>query len=317
MELIIASGKGGTGKTSLVGSLARLAGQAVLVDCDVDAANLHLIVSHTVRQRHQFSVSSRARIIREKCIPCGICAEVCRSEAILQGSNNRDTNCTDRRKTDPADSGFYRIDPLLCDGCELCVRVCPLGAIQFEPVVSGEWYVSESEYGPFLHARLGVAEANSGRLVSILRREAGAIARRGGLDLTLVDGPPGIGCPVIASLTGASYLLIVTEPSLAALHDMKRLLELAGHFQIRAGIVINKCDINENLADSIASYTATLGVPIHGRIPFDPVFTSAQVLGRPYVDVAGQREVAVIRKIWQSVKQEANESQAVGRKFAV
>jgi MinD superfamily P-loop ATPase len=292
VELVIASGKGGTGKTSIVGSLASLAKKAILVDCDVDAANLHLIISHTVLTEHDFSSSSKASIIEDKCSSCGICKDSCRFGAIEYDMS-----------LSPVP---YRIDPLSCEGCGLCKQVCPEDAIAFDPVISGEWFESNSEYGPFYHARLGIAEANSGKLVSLLRNQAREEAKASKTEFIIVDGPPGIGCPVIASLTGATYLLLVTEPSLSAIHDMKRLIELANHFKIKAGVCINKCDINSDLTGEIESYAEANEIRVHGRIPFDKKFTEAQIQGKPYLHIASKQNADIIGKIWQSVLHEIN-----------
>jgi len=292
VELAIASGKGGTGKTSLVGSLAALAGKAVLVDCDVDAANLHLIINHKILEKHDFSSSKRASIIADKCTACGICAEKCRFEAINYQNNSAAVQ--------------YQIDPLACEGCGLCKRVCPEDAIAFASVISGEWYKSESDYGPFLHARLGIAESNSGKLVSLLRQKAREMAENKAYDFVIIDGPPGIGCPVIASITGVSYLLIVTEPSLSAIHDMTRLVDLAKHFRIRTGICINKYDINPELSAKIEKFALADNIQTHGRIPFEPLFTEAQLKGKPYIAIANKEKAGVIENIWVSVKRELN-----------
>ena len=288
VELVIASGKGGTGKTSLVGSFAALAKNAVLVDCDVDAANLNLIIRHRIVEKNDFSSSSKASIIDGKCTSCGICKDKCRFEAIFF-----------EHGLSPVP---YYINPLLCEGCGLCKQLCADDAIAFEPLKSGEWFRSESEYGPFFHARLGVAQANSGKLVSLLRTRAREMAEKSNIDLILIDGPPGIGCPVIASITGAAYLVIVTEPSLSAIHDMKRLAELAGHFKIGIGLCVNKYDINIELTEQIERYAESAGIQLHGRIPFDMGFNEAQLEGKPYTLVVSRNSSRVIADIWESIK---------------
>ena len=290
VELVIASGKGGTGKTSLVGSLAVLAENAVLVDCDVDAANLHLIIEHSILEEHDFSSSKRASIINDKCTLCGICEEKCLFDAIkyVKGSSGE----------------YYRVDPFACDGCGLCRRVCPDDAIAFESVISGRWFKSDSKFGPFFHARLGIAEANSGKIVSLLRTQARDMAEYTNREIVIIDGPPGIGCPVIASVTGATYLLIVTEPSLSAIHDMKRLVDLARHFHVRTGLCINKCDINPELTEQIERFAEINGLIAHGKIPFDKKFTEAQIQGKPYVTIADTKGAQVIKNIWESVSEQ-------------
>ena len=287
VELVIASGKGGTGKTSLVGSFAALAKSAVLIDCDVDAANLNLIINHKVLEKHDFSSSSKASINKSKCTACGICKDKCRFDAI---------SC----KPIPSPVPYY-INPLLCEGCGLCKQVCAENAIVFNQVKSGEWFESESDYGPFLHARLGIAQANSGKLVSLLRKQARDMAEKSNIDLILIDGPPGIGCPAIASITGASYLVIITEPSLSAIHDMKRLAELAGQFKIGMGLCVNKYDINIELTEQIERYAESAGIQHHGRIPFDMKFNKAQLEGKPYTLVASKSGSGVIAGIWRSI----------------
>lgn len=294
-ELVVASGKGGTGKTSIVGALAELVRPAVLVDCDVDAANLHLIVTYQVLEEHEFSSSKRAWIDMEKCIACALCLDSCRFEAISM-----------RRDEESRWGMRFDVDPLACEGCGLCARLCEVGAVRFEKVVSGRWFLSESDYGPFLHARLGAAQSNSGRLVSLLRQRAREIGESCGHGMILVDGPPGIGCPVIASLTGASYLLIVTEPSLSAVHDMERLADLAVHFGIKAGVCVNKCDISEEIAGRIEQIAGERGLVIHGRIPYDPAFTEAQLRQQSYLRTASEQGRERIRKIWESIQADAH-----------
>lgn len=288
VELAVASGKGGTGKTSLVGSFATVAESAILVDCDVDAANLHLIVEHSVLEGHDFSSSRRASIIEERCILCGICEIQCRFDAI-------------RRRIGLMGETF-QVDPLACEGCGLCKQICPADAVAFESVTSGQWFKSVSKTGPFFHAKLGIAEANSGKLVSLLRMQARDAAQQSDEALIIIDAPPGIGCPVIASITGVTYLFIVTEPSLSAIHDMQRLVELARHFKIRTGLCINKFDINPQLAEQIEQYGEINNLKIHGKIPFDKKFTEAQVLGKPYTAIASKENSATIESIWQSVQ---------------
>jgi MinD superfamily P-loop ATPase len=290
LELALASGKGGTGKTSLVGALAELVGPTVLVDCDVDAADLHLIVPHRVIEKHDFRASFRASINVDKCTGCGLCIEQCRFSAISM-KPDQDVTCGIR----------FTVDPLACEGCGLCAHLCAPEAINFEEIVSGKWFLSESDLGPFLHAQLGVAQSNSGRLVSLLRQKAKEIADAQGHSTVIVDGPPGIGCPTIATITNASYLLIVTEPSVSALHDMERLADLATHFKIRCGIFLNKCDINEKIANQIEKLAAKRKLPIHGKLPYDSTFTQAQLKGRTYAHSGSAAGIEVIRNTWKSV----------------
>ena len=300
-ELVVASGKGGTGKTSLTGALAEVVGPAVLVDCDVDAADLHLVIPHEVQEEHDFSSSYRAVINSNGCNACGVCMESCRFGAIMQ--------------TDDPDLQFgvrFSVNPPACEGCNLCVHLCPTQTIHLEKVISGQWYQSECVNGPFFHARLGIAQSNSGRLVSLLRQQAKEVACKNGLDTVIVDGPPGIGCPAIASLTGSSYLLIVTEPSLSAIHDMERLADLANHFEIPVGICLNKFDISNEISEKVERFAADRHLTLHARIPYDQSFTKAQLQGRSYVSCASAEGVGMIRKLWQSIRTDAENREANG-----
>lgn len=307
LELVVASGKGGTGKTSLTGVWAELSGPGVLVDCDVDAANLHLIVPHVTNETHDFSSSRRATIDTDPCTACGICLDVCRFGAV--GVTSDPTLRWGQR---------FSVDPLGCEGCGLCARLCPVRAIAFEPVVSGQWFVSEWAHRPFLHACLGIAQSNSGKLVSLLRQHARKIAQDCGYDLVIVDGPPGIGCPVIAALTNSSYLVIVTEPSVSAIHDMERLADLANHFQIPTGVVINKSDINRQITAQVERIACDRGLHVHGAVPFDPAFTKAQLQGRSYMHSCSEEARERMRALWDSVRSHAEScTRAASRQAAV
>lgn len=239
-EMVIISGKGGTGKTSIVASFAALADKCVVADADVDAADLHLVLEPTIVHREDFSGGSRARITSEQCTACGKCEEVCRFDAIsYDGPGNGKVDKT------------YRIDPIACEGCGVCAYFCAEKAIEFGPVVNGQLFVSETRCGPMVHAKLGIAEENSGKLVTAVRKEARQLAEKQERELIIVDGPPGIGCPVIASLTGASLAFIVTEPTLSGEHDLHRVLELTRHFGIPAAVCVNKWDLNPSMAEQI------------------------------------------------------------------
>ncbi|MFH1687927.1 MAG: ATP-binding protein [bacterium] len=286
-ELVVVSGKGGTGKTSIVGSLAALSRKKVMVDCDVDAADLHLILRNQIMRASEFTGGKRASIVDDKCTDCGMCLECCRFDAIKHDVSEE--NATGEQ---------YWIDPFACDGCGVCTRHCPEMAIEFKEVISGEWYLSDTTYGPLLHARLGLAQANSGKLVSLLRQQARFLAGEKNLDLIIIDGSPGIGCPVIASITGTDYVLIVTEPSMSAMHDMDRLLQLTQHFRIPTGICINKADINLALTAQIEKYAENQGVAVLGQVPFDPTVTEAQLARTTVVDrQAGSANIG-IRHLW-------------------
>lgn len=268
-ELVVISGKGGTGKTSVTASFAVLAGRAVVADCDVDAADLHLVLSPEVRERHEFWSGREARIRAADCTGCGLCQPPCRFGAIQ-----------------PAD-GVYRVDPVACEGCGVCVQVCPHGAIDFPERRCGEWMVSDTRVGPMVHARLGVAAENSGKLVSTVRQEARRIAAADGYPWVLVDGPPGIGCPVIASLTGAARVLVVTEPTVSGEHDLQRVLSLARHFDIPAAVCVNKWDINPDMTARIEAAAGQGGARAIGRIRYDSAVTRAQLAARVVVEIGG------------------------------
>ncbi len=282
-ELVVISGKGGTGKTSVTASLAVLSGKAVVADCDVDAADLHLVLSPRVRERHEFRSGREAVIRREDCSGCGTCLKLCRFGAV---------------KT--ADDGAYSIDPVSCEGCGVCVRFCPKRAIDFPERLCGEWMISDTRCGTMVHARLLAAAENSGKLVSTVRREARRLAGEEGRSLIVVDGPPGIGCPVIASLTGASLALAVTEPTVSGEHDLKRVLSLARHFGITAAVCVNKWDLNPEMADRIEKKARRAGARTAARIRYDPAVTRAQLLGKAVVEIDAPA-AEDIRRVWREL----------------
>ena len=292
-ELVVISGKGGTGKTSIVASFAALARNKVLADCDVDAADLHLVLAPEVRRREEFVSGKVASVDPEKCAACGKCAEVCRFDAItMDGPPNE---CV--RKT-------YRVDPISCEGCSVCVRFCPTDAILFDDTVSGEWFVSDTRYGPMVHAKLGVAAENSGKLVTFVRNRARELAEAKGLDLVIADGAPGIGCPVIASIAGASLVLVVTEPTMSGRHDLARVCALTKHFDAKTAVCINKCDLNPEVASAIEAEAKADGIPVLGRVRYDSAVTSAQVEGRSVVEADGGAAAEDIRTFWEHVSTE-------------
>jgi len=280
-ELIVISGKGGTGKTSLMGAFATLAENKVLCDADVDAADLHLLTDPSIQQQHDFESGHTAAINLDGCTECGRCRDLCKWDAI--------------------DDDFV-IDPIACEGCGVCVYFCPEKTIDFPINTCGEWYISTTRFGPMVHARLGIAEENSGKLVSIVRSEARKLAEQEGSSLILTDGPPGVGCPVIASIGGADAVLAVTEPSVSGIHDLKRVCQLAEHFKIPAMICINKFDLNLDLTKDIENYAQTAGIECLGRIPFDPAFTHAMVQAKTIFEYAASSEsIDSIKKIWQKL----------------
>ena len=268
----------------------------MLADCDVDAADLHLLLEPTIRQRGEFSGGSRARINVADCVGCGSCEELCRFDAISHnGSTNSGGNTT------------FCVDPIACEGCGVCAYFCEAGAIEFAPVVNGEWFVSDTRCGPMVHARLGIAEENSGKLVSLVRTKARKLAEQRKLDLVLIDGAPGIGCPVIASITGADLVLVVTEPTLSGLHDLERVTDLTKHFGVKTLVCINKWDLNVELSQEIETRARQRGVELAGTIRYDPAVTEAQIGKRALVEYTEQGGAVDIKQVWSEV------SGAIGR----
>ncbi|HHX49823.1 MAG TPA: 4Fe-4S binding protein [Clostridia bacterium] len=278
-ELVVISGKGGTGKTSLVGSFAVLSKNKVLADCDVDAANLHLLVNPKIRKSEEFHGLSKAIINPEECNRCGQCEAACRFGAIKE----------------------FRIDPTFCEGCRVCFKLCPVGAISMEKNLSGHWFIGDTLYGPLVFARLGIAEENSGKLVAEVRRAAKAIAEDDGKGYIITDGPPGVGCPVIASLTGADLCLVVTEPTVAGKHDLQRVLHLTSHFRVPALVCINKADLDEDKTREIRKFCDELGVEIAGSVPFDEEIIRAIMQGIPPVVYSSGVGAKAIEIIWKRV----------------
>ncbi len=294
-ELVVISGKGGTGKTSVVASFAALAKNKVLADCDVDAADLHLVLSPTILRREEFCGGKKASIKVDKCIGCGKCFSMCRFDAISHdGSPNEFIDKT------------YRIDPISCEGCGVCEHFCPVDAIEFLPNINGEWFVSETRHGPMVHAKLGIAEENSGKLVTTIRREARRIAEENGLDMVIIDGSPGIGCPVIASITGADLVLIVTEPTISGLHDLDRVADLAKHFNIPTAVCVNKSDINFDMTAKIREHCLKKNIRVLGDIRYDKAVTLAQIAGKSIVEHDNSAAAQDVRSLWTAVSTELN-----------
>ncbi|MBW1932287.1 MAG: ATP-binding protein [Deltaproteobacteria bacterium] len=289
-EIVVISGKGGTGKTSIVASFAALAKTAVMADCDVDAADLHLVLEPKIRHSSDFSGGKQASIVIEKCVGCGKCREVCNFDAILfTGSAN---NVIDKT---------YAVDPVACEGCGVCVHFCPNDAIEFNDVVNGRWFVSDTRFGTMVHARLGIAAENSGKLVSLIRKKAKEIAVDQNNDLIIVDGSPGIGCPVIASITGADLVLIVTEPTLSGKHDLNRIADLADGFDIPILIAINKYDLNPELTQQIETNAAKRNIKVVGKICYNDAFTKAQIMKCSVVEYTGGAVSEDIKVLWRNI----------------
>ena len=271
-------------------AFAGLARNAVLADCDVDAADLHLVLEPKVKQTDDFSGGKQASIIAEKCIGCGKCQELCRFDAIhLNGEGN-----------DVVDKTFT-IDPISCEGCKVCVEFCPVDAIEFNDCINGQWFISDTRFGPMVHAKLGIAEENSGKLVTVIRKEAKKIAQEEKRSLLIVDGSPGIGCPVIASITGADLVLIVTEPTLSGKHDLKRVADLAASFGIPTLVCINKADLNREIAAQIAEEARDRGIRLAGKIRYDNAFTKAQIMKATVIEYTGGWVSEEIKTLWRNV----------------
>lgn len=280
-EIVILSGKGGTGKTSIVGSFAALAQSKVLADCDVDAADLHLLLNPSIKGENEFWSGQVAVIDDKECTQCDLCQDVCRFDAITD----------------------FKVDPISCEGCGFCSHICPVEAITMKESLSGYWFISDTKYGHLVHARLGIAQENSGKLVALVRQEAKRIGEREGLTYIISDGPPGIGCPVISSLSGADLALLVTEPTLSGIHDLERVLGVCHHFGIPALVCVNKYDLNEDNTHQIENYCLNHGIEMAAKIPFDNVVTEALVKGLPVVEYSQGKVAHDIEALWQGITQ--------------
>ncbi|MBN1129619.1 MAG: ATP-binding protein [Chitinispirillaceae bacterium] len=290
-EIVIISGKGGTGKTSIAASFATLAGaSAVMADCDVDAADLHLILKPTIQKRAEFRSGHKAVIRAQRCTGCGKCEDLCRFGAVREETT-----------WDAYPGVRYAIDDIACEGCGVCIRFCPAEAIDFPEEVCGEWFVSDTRFGPMVHARLGVAAENSGKLVTLVRNEAKKIAKERGADHLLIDGSPGIGCPVIASLTGADLALIVTEPTVSGDHDLRRIAGLAKQLGVPAMVCVNKFDINPEATSAIRRFAESAGIPLAGTVRYDKAVTAAQREEKTVIEYTNKGIAEDITSIWNAV----------------
>ena len=282
-QITVISGKGGTGKTSITGAIATLERRKVMADCDVDAPDLHLLLHPVVKESGDFYGGVRAVKDDSKCIDCGMCRKVCKFDAVDEKFN---------------------IDPFKCDGCGFCAYVCPTKAIEMRPNLSGHWYVSETDYGPMVHAKLDIGEENSGKLVTIVRNKARIIAEQEDYPYVIVDGPPGIGCPLTSAITGIDAVLIVTEPTMSGIHDMERVVKVARHFGAKTFALINRSDLNQEMTEKIREFCKDNDIPVVGEIPFDPTVTEAMIQGMSIVQYRPESETAgIIESAWKRVRE--------------
>jgi MinD superfamily P-loop ATPase len=282
-EILVISGKGGTGKTSLTAAFAHLAMGPIICDLDVDAPDLHLLLGPRHQQVHDFYAGYEARIQPDRCDDCSTCTLLCRFGAI-----------------EPGEAGLW-INPLKCEGCKVCVHFCPAEAIIFSPKHCGTWFISHTRMGPMAHAQLFPAQENSGRLVALLRQQAKELARDMGVRLILSDGPPGIGCPVISALSGVHLAVVVTEPTPSGLHDMARVTDLCDHFQVPVAVIINKCDLNSRIAGQIEGRCLEKGYTLVGRLAHDPDFVHAMVQGLAITEFSSGNTVACLKTAWEKI----------------
>ena len=284
-ELAVISGKGGTGKTSMAAALAALAQPVVLADCDVDAPDLHILTTPQVRQQFPFSGCKKASVDAGRCCGCGFCVSSCRFNAITQGVD-----------------GVVVIDPIACEGCGACVTVCSARAIELTPQVNGEWMLSETRFGPMVHAALHPGEENSGKLVSMVRREASSVAEKAGVGLVIVDGSPGIGCPVIASLANTRLALVVAEPTPSGVHDAKRVMELARQLRVRTALCVNRWDLNPALTAQLEDEAVKLGATPVGRVREDLAVVHSQMQGTSVTELPDSPAATDVRGVWSRLK---------------
>ena len=285
-QIVIISGKGGTGKTVITGSFAALAKDKVMADCDVDAADLHLLLHPEIKESHIFKSGFTAFTHKEKCIDCGICKKVCRFDAVRPD---------------------FTIDPVSCEGCAFCSYACPKDAIEMKENISGEWLVSDTRFGPLVHARLGIAEENSGKLVTLVRQKAKEIAAERNYKWVIIDGSPGIGCPVIASITGVDCAVMVIEPTLSGLHDAQRLVDATNHFNIEAKVIINKYDLNSDVTQKIEQWFRKRNIEVLGRVEFNKTVVESVVNGKTAIEYADSRVTGQLREIWKKLKDRLEE----------
>ena len=281
-QIVVISGKGGTGKTVITAAFAALAKNKVMADCDVDAADLHLLLEPTIKERHEFRSGKTAKIDKKFCKQCGKCIAVCRFDAI---------------------SDDFRVDPISCEGCAFCSFACPEGAIKMEENISGEWFISDTRFGPMVHAKLGIAEENSGKLVSLVRKKAKELAEKANCDWVIIDGAPGIGCPVIASLSGIDCAVVVTEPTVSGLHDADRVIGVTKHFGILTKLIVNKYDLNIDMTGKIQEYCKDNNIELVGTISFDKSIVEAMVEGKTIIEYSSAKAKEEIVDVWERIQE--------------
>ncbi len=280
-EVLVLSGKGGTGKTSITAAFASIATNMVMCDADVDAADLHLLMNPAPKVMNDFKGGNLAVINPDKCSQCSLCIELCRFDAI---------------------SDDFEVDSISCEGCGVCVDLCPEQAIDFPQQTCGRWFISDAKFGSMVHARLGIAEENSGRLVALIRQQANELAEKENKELIITDGPPGVGCPVIASLSGVTAVVIIAEPTVSGLHDMKRVAELVAHFKVPGMVCVNKYDLNPEKTEEIEAFSREKNIQVLDRIPFDAAFTKAMIQGQNIFEYDNDLEVCkIVRSVWDTI----------------
>jgi MinD superfamily P-loop ATPase len=306
-QIVIISGKGGTGKTVITASFAVLAKSKVMADCDVDAADLHILLHPTIKERHEFKSSKTAVINQDKCTQCGKCIKVCRFGAIQFFGPQTTDNSLEKKNygLSTMDCGLI-IDSISCEGCGVCFHICPEKAIELKENQTGEWFISDTKYGPMIHAKLGIAEENSGKLVTLVRQNAKLIAEKENKEYIIIDGPPGIGCPVIASLSGVDLAIIVTEPTLSGIHDLDRVNKVALHFGVKSTVCINKYDLNIENTNAIRKYCMDSKIEIIGEIPFSSIVAKSLVECKPVVEFTNNIVSEKIRNMWKKIEKSFN-----------
>ncbi len=282
-ELLILSGKGGTGKTTLTAAFSSLVTNRLLADCDVDAADLHIILRPERTETHDFVSGVKAVVNKDRCTACNTCAELCRYDAVIMNE-------------------YAEVDDFSCEGCGVCAHFCPEKAIDLEPNHCGYWFVSSTRHGTLIHAELKPGEENSGKLVSLVKQKARERAEKEGAKLILVDGPPGIGCPVISSFSGADLVVIVTEPTESGLHDLQRVIELSKHFKVPAKVVVNKWDLNREICAQIENFCQDSRIELAGKIPFDKAVVDSLVAGKTLFEFKDCKAAQSVANIWQQIQ---------------